>query len=114
LESKIVTDRTIIPITHIERKPGSDKYRIAGKGVTVEFLAQFINDPAWPVERICQNYDLTPGEVYAAWSFYSDHRAEIDRRVTEGEERVERYLAEHPEHDARRNLLSRQGGDSDG
>lgn len=37
----------IIPIHYIECKPDSDKYRIRGKGVTVEFLAQFINDPEW-------------------------------------------------------------------
>jgi hypothetical protein len=29
----------IVPINYIERKPDSDKYRIVGKGVTVDFLS---------------------------------------------------------------------------
>ncbi|MCB9457728.1 MAG: DUF433 domain-containing protein [Anaerolineaceae bacterium] len=66
---------------HIARKPDSDKYRIVGKGITVEFLVQFINDPDWTIERICQNYDLTPAEVHSAWAFYYDHQAEIDARL---------------------------------
>lgn len=71
----------IIPINYIERKPNSDKYRIVGKGVTVELLSRFIGDPDWSVERICENYGLTPAEVYAAWAFYYDHKLEIDDRI---------------------------------
>jgi hypothetical protein len=33
----------------IERKPHSDKYRITGNGVTVEFLSLFLDDAEWPV-----------------------------------------------------------------
>lgn len=58
-----------VPINHIERKPHSDHYRIVGKGVTVEFLSRLINDAAWSVDRICENYDLTRAEIYAAWAF---------------------------------------------
>jgi len=78
-----MADRVIVPINYIERKPNSDKYRVVGKGVTVDFLSLFIGDPAWPIERICEGYDLTPAEVYAAWSFYYDHKEEIDRRIAE-------------------------------
>lgn len=67
----------------IERKPTSDKYRIIGKGVTVEFLVQFLNDPEWPVVRICEHYGLTPSEVFAAWAFYYDYQEEIDRHIAE-------------------------------
>jgi uncharacterized protein (DUF433 family) len=80
-----MTDSTIIPINHIERKPGSKKYRIVGKGITVEFLVHFLGDTEWPVERICDEYGLTPAEVFAAWAFYYDHQAEIDRHIAEGE-----------------------------
>lgn len=66
---------------HIERKPNSDKYRVVGKGVTVEFLSLFIGDPEWPVDRICENYNLTPAEVHSAWAFYYDHQDEIDARI---------------------------------
>ena len=76
-----MSDAVIIPINYIERKPNSDQYRIVGKGVTVEFLSRLVDDPQWPVERICANYGLTPAEVHAAWAFYYDHQAEIDQRV---------------------------------
>ena len=71
----------IIPLNYIERKPDSEHYRIVGKGVTVEFLSRLIHDPDWTVERICENYDLTPAEVHAAWAFYYDHQDEIDARL---------------------------------
>ena len=80
-----MTDQVIIPINYIERKPDSAKYRIVGKGVTVGFLAQFIDDPDWPLDRICANYGLTPAEVHAAWAFYYDHRAEIDASIAAGD-----------------------------
>ena len=70
----------IVPINYIERKPGSDKYRVLGKGVTVDFLALFIDDSQWPVARISAEYDLTPAEIHAAWAVYYDHKAEIDKR----------------------------------
>ncbi len=76
-----MSDAVIIPINYIERKPNSEQYRIVGKGVTVEFLSRLIDDPQWPVERVCANYGLTPAEVHAAWAFYYDHQTEIDERV---------------------------------
>jgi uncharacterized protein (DUF433 family) len=83
LEGSVVTSGTIIPINHIGRKSNSDKYRIVGKGVTVEFLSLFMDDAEWPVARICAEYGLTPAEVFAAWSFYHDHQDEIDRHLAE-------------------------------
>lgn len=94
-----MTEQVIIPINYIERKPNSRKYRIAGKGVTVEFLPQFINDAEWPVDRICENYGLTPAEVYAVWAFYFDHKAEIDRTIAESQ------TSYTPEDQARRERL---------
>ena len=76
-----MSDAVIIPLNYIERKPDSEQYRVVGKGVTVEFLSRLLDDPQWPVERICANYGLTPAEVHAAWAFYYDHQAEIDQRV---------------------------------
>jgi uncharacterized protein (DUF433 family) len=98
----------IMPINYIEKKPNSDKYRIVGKGVTVEFLSTFIDDPDWPMNRICDNYNLTPAEVYAAWSFYADHQVEIDQHLANGEARMETYFREHPERDSRRDQLHKQ------
>ncbi|MBC8170215.1 MAG: DUF433 domain-containing protein [Anaerolineae bacterium] len=102
-------NNVVIPINYIERKPDSDKYRIVGKGVTVEFLALFIDNPDWTVEQICDGYGLTPAEVHAAWSFYYDHQAEIDQRLADDasayprtpeddskrEKMLQRYAAKH-------------------
>lgn len=76
----------IIPINYIEKKPDSDKYRIVGKGVTVELLSRLIDDADWTLERICENYNLTPAEVFAAWAFYYDHKDEIDARLQQSED----------------------------
>ena len=68
-------------MSFVERKPNSEYYRIVGKGVTVEFLSRLLDHPEWSVERICENYDLSPAEVHAAWAFYYDYQEEIDRRL---------------------------------
>lgn len=54
-----MTQSTIIPINYIERKPHSSKYRIVGKGVTVEFLATLLNHPDWTVERSIESARVT-------------------------------------------------------
>lgn len=101
---------TIIPINYIERKPNSAKYRIVGKGITVEFLSQFINDTEWTIERICENYDLTPAEVYSAWAFYYDHQEEIDQRLAKTKTLDETYLDDS--HQQRNKLESRHKADN--
>lgn len=55
-----MAEQVIIPITYIGRKPNSRQYRVVGKGVTVNYLAGLIDDPEWPLARICDEYDLTP------------------------------------------------------
>lgn len=80
----------ILPIGHLEADPETGKPRIAGLKVKVALLAMFIDDPEWPMELICRNFDLTPAQVYAAWSYYSDHQEEIDRSMREADERIEK------------------------
>jgi uncharacterized protein (DUF433 family) len=89
-----MAEHIIVPINYIEKKPNSSKYRIVGKGVTVDFLSLFIDDSEWPMERICQNYSLTPSEVYAAWSFYYDHKEEIDQRLQDAAARFDTAYAQ--------------------
>ena len=84
-----MSDHIAIPINYIERKPHSDYYRVIGKGITVEFLSTLMDNPEWSMERICDNYGLTPAEVHAAWSFYYDHREEIDHRLQEAAARFD-------------------------
>ena len=102
---------TIIPITYIERKPDSVKYRIVGKGVTVEFLSSFIDDPHWPVEHIAEQYNLTPAEIYAAWSFYYDHKSEIDAHLSDMNAALDlAYEADTPRREALRRKYEQKTG----
>ena len=75
----------VLAIEHIVSDPTEDggKPRIAGTGLTVQYIAE-LHNLDWSVQDLVENFDLTPGQVYAALSYYSDHRAEIDRAISEG------------------------------
>ncbi len=79
----------ILFIEHIEADPETGEPRIAGRRYSVAFLSTFIDKPEWPVDRIARNYQLTPAQIYAAWSYYYDHREAIDRAMREAEKRIE-------------------------
>lgn len=88
-----VSSQPIETTQYIERKPNSDKYRVIGKGVTVELLSTLIG---YDMDYVQANYNLTKAEIHAAWSFYYDHKEEIDARIAaenaeseEGERRTE-------------------------
>jgi uncharacterized protein (DUF433 family) len=98
-------------MNEIEQKPDSAHYRIVGKGVTVGFLSRLLNDPDWPVKRICDNYGLTPAEVHAAWAFYYDHQAEIDRLIeTSAEQHREAVTADQEKRERVQQRYSEQTG----
>ncbi len=75
---------------HLIAKRSSQKIRLKGHRITVDFLACFVNDPEWSVERICAEYELYPEQVYAAWSYYYAHKAEIDQMIEDGEKLAEK------------------------
>lgn len=69
----------------IKSKLGTPKV----SGVTVAFLSRFIDDPEWTVERIATEYHLTPAQIHAAWSYYYDHKTEIERSIRENAKLME-------------------------
>jgi uncharacterized protein (DUF433 family) len=77
----------VAPIEHIVIEPTKDWAMVKGTRLSVMFLSTFIGDPEWPVERMVANYPLTEAQIYAAWSYYYDHKEEIDRQLREEEER---------------------------
>ncbi len=80
----------IDPINHIARKESTGTPYVAGTGgLTVAFLSTLINDPEWSMEKICENYPVTPAQVYAAWSYYYDHQSEIDAWMRRGSEKAQ-------------------------
>jgi hypothetical protein len=45
---------------------------------------------------IAGKYDLAPAAVYAAMSYYYDHRAEIDQSIQEDETFADEFMRTHP------------------
>jgi len=89
-----MSDIVIYP--HLEIAPDTVDPNIAGRRLTVRFMSIFLNDPEWTVDRICEEYNLVPAQVYAAWTYYYDHKEAIDRIIAEDNEAYDR-LTKDPE-----------------
>ena len=72
---------------HIEVTPSvcGGKPRISGRRITVQNVALWHEREGKTVDEIATEFDLSLGEVHAALAYYFDHKAEVDRRITEGE-----------------------------
>ena len=57
------------------------KPRIAGHRITVQNIVVWHEHLGRTADDIATEYDLTLAEVYAALSYYFDHRAEIDQSI---------------------------------
>jgi uncharacterized protein (DUF433 family) len=79
----------VLAIEHIVSDPARDsgKPRVVGTGLTVQYIAE-LHSLNWSVDDLVENFDLTPGQVYAALSYYFDHRSEIDQAIQEGRARA--------------------------
>ena len=83
---------------HIEQTPGiaGGKPRIKGHRITVQNVAVWHERMGWSVDEIASEYDLSLGAVYAALSYYCDHRAEINAQILDDDAFVEALRAETP------------------
>lgn len=74
-------------INHIDITPGylGGAPRIAGKRISVHHLVVMSEHLGISPDEILEQYSLTPGQLYAALSYYYDHRAEIDRLIDQEE-----------------------------
>lgn len=72
---------------HIEVTPGiaGGKPRIAGRRITVQNIVIRHERMGMSADEIATNYDLSLADVYAALTYYFDHRSEIDQSIEEGE-----------------------------
>src|SRR4051794_9899069 len=70
---------------HIEITPGvaGGKPRIAGHRITVHDIAVWHERMGMSADEIAAEYDLTLGDVYAALTYYFDHRDEVDHQIAE-------------------------------
>lgn len=76
---------------HIEATPGiaGGKPRIAGHRITVQNIVVWHERMGSTADEIATAYDLTLADVYAALTYYFDHRAEIDRDIDDSRAFVE-------------------------
>jgi len=74
----------VLPITHIASDPThrGGKPRIQAAGITVQYIVEDIQQGMTPDEMV-EAFDLTLGQIYAALSYYYDHKDEIDRSIAE-------------------------------
>lgn len=73
---------------HIETTPGvsGGKPRIAGHRITVQNIVIWHERMGKSADEIATEYDLTLADIYAALSYYFDHRDEVDRDIEESAE----------------------------
>jgi uncharacterized protein (DUF433 family) len=83
---------------HIVATPGvlGGKPRIAGHRISVQDVAIWHERMGKSVDEIATEYGLTLGEVYAALSYYHDHREEIEASLRAGAAFVEEMKQRHP------------------
>ncbi len=81
---------------HIVRTPGTcwGKPRIAGTRIKVEQVVIWHEQMEMRADEIVSNWPhLKLADVYAALTYYHDHRDEIDRDLAEGEKLFEELKA---------------------
>ena len=72
---------------HIEITPGvaGGKPRIAGHRITVQNIVIWHERMGQSADEIATEYDLDLSDIYAALTYYYDHRDEIDQAIRDDE-----------------------------
>jgi uncharacterized protein (DUF433 family) len=91
----------VVPVIreHIVRTPGTcwGKPRIAGTRIKVEQVVIWHEQMGMPADEIVTNWPhLKLADVYAALTYYHDHRDEIDRDLAEGAKLFDELKANQP------------------
>ncbi len=74
---QLIIDHIVSDPEHRRGKP-----RIKGTGITVQNIVEDIAAGLSP-EYITEQFDVTLGQVYAALSYYYDHKGDIDHAIAE-------------------------------
>ena len=106
-----MTETAPLPRQYIEIKPGfsGGKPHIAGRRVKVRDVAFWHERQGLSVDDIASQYGLGLPEIYAALSYYFDHREQIDQDLRDKDEYVARTAASVPSVPEER-LKRRRGG----
>lgn len=83
---------------HIEITPGvvGGKPRIAGHRITVQNIAIWHERMGMSADEIATEYGLMLADVFAALTYYYDHRAEIDDSIRADEALVSELRKQTP------------------
>ena len=86
------------PKQYIQVEPGysGGKPRIAGRRIKVQDVAVWHERMGLSVDEIAFQYGLSLPEIYAALSYYFDHRDDIERDLAERDEYVEAMARSTP------------------
>jgi len=84
---------TPLQIAHIELSEndfGEPEPIVTGTRIKVHDVvaAHFFGKSS--VEWIAENFDISPAQIYAALSYYYDHKEQIDREIAEADAYAER------------------------
>lgn len=91
-------DEKAVITQHIVRTPGvaGGKPRINGHRITVQNIVVWHERMGMSADEIATDYSLTLGEVYAALSYYHDHREEIEASMRSDAAFVEEMKQRYP------------------
>lgn len=88
-------------VEHISVDPKIFRGRpcVRGTRIPVDILVDMRTRDGLSPEEIAEQYDgvITLSDVYAAFSYYFDHREEIDRMVAEAGAREEHWKRDNPD-----------------
>ena len=84
--------------THIEVTKGvtGGKPHVAGRGITVQNIVIWHERLGKSADEISTEHDLSLAEVYAALSYYFDHRDEIDGQIEADDEFISALREQTP------------------
>lgn len=83
---------------HIEVTPdvAGGKPRIAGRRITVQDIVIWHERIGKSADEIASEFDLSLADVYAALTYYFDHRQEINQAISESNAFVEALKQSSP------------------
>lgn len=94
-------ETTTHTITHIVSTPNvcGGRPRIDGTRIRVIDIVDAYEDPdpnnRWDIDRIVEEFEVTPAQIHAALAYYHDHRDEIDQAMKDDEAFAEAFRLEN-------------------
>jgi uncharacterized protein (DUF433 family) len=88
---KVIEEHIVITPNVMGGKP-----RIAGHRISVQDVAIWHNELGYTAEQIANDYKLNLADVYAALTYYYDHKEEIDDAIAKGKKRFEEMKRKNP------------------